>query len=303
MPYIQITNKPYTYLKTSTAQSASLDPLYKVLIPFGSRLPILKYEEIKDQNGVHFKCLLDGTWGERSEWFVFKGHSCIDNQPSKTTPIQIVRTSSLLDRILVGMSKNNFRIWKEPEHINIVAVRGMRPSGCLSDNLPNHFDDIIVLFHYVRGVPELIDIWVCTTEPGRYWTLNPMNTRGAARIEIPGQYTAWQAGYHMGKRDHFALVQTGGEVKVRRDLNKDFSPIGDQLYAGYFGINLHHGWNASYSNIGRTSAGCIVIPRIDLHRLFMSHICKDVRYVNSRPSGGGLGTHRFTIAFLNGKDI
>jgi hypothetical protein len=78
--------------------------------------------------------------------------------------------------------------------------------------------------------------WEGTTEPGTFWTMNPMNAGGAARIAF-GQYKSWIVGTHMkGKASaHEALVQVT-EVTVHRDLNKDFKRTNDRTDTGLFGV-------------------------------------------------------------------
>ena len=294
-----ITNDPYTYIKQGTEQSsiiAKRDAQGVFKVPLGAELPIKSYREVIDANGVHYLCELVSPILGKVEWYAFSKHSKVQLD-AQATPIQVgLAPLTLLDKVILSMKQKGFRLFTGEGELNIVAIRGMRPSGAPCENKPNYFDDILILFRFVEGVPELIDLWVCTTEPGRHWTYNPMNPGGAARIDCPGQYTAWQVGYHQGKANHLALVQTGGPIRVRRDRNRDFIQAGDKVDTGYFGVNVHHGWNAAYSNIGRTSAGCVVIPRIDLQQLFMRYIRQDPRYLAN-------GKFVFTIAFLLGDEV
>jgi hypothetical protein len=296
-----ITNDPYTYLKQGSEQSSEIvkrDPMGVFKIPNGAELPIKSFKEVVDSNGIYFVCEMASPILGKTEWYAFGKHCKIQVEaPAQAPTIQVGQGSlTLLDKVILTMQRRGFKVFMGDGEINIVAVRGMRPSGVACENKPNFFDDLLLLFKFVNGCPQLIDLWVCTTEPGSFWTFNPMNPGGAARIDCPGQYSSWQVGYHQGKANHLALVQTGGPVRVRRDRNKDFSQEGDKIDTGYFGVNVHHGWNAAYSNIGRTSAGCVVIPRIDLQKLFMSEIMKDRRYLaNSK--------FVFTITFLNGLEV
>ena len=61
--------------------------------------------------------------------------------------------------------------------------------------------------------------WPITTDPGLYWLENPMNVDGTA-ILAPGQY---RGAYRIGKHrdDYQAVVQTGGEVAVYRDDDRN----------------------------------------------------------------------------------
>lgn len=308
-----ITNDPYTYLKQGTEQSSVIgkrNPNDVFKVPKGAEFPLDGFSEVSDSNGTHYLCQFSVPLAGKPQWYVFAKHSLVQALdtgssstsvpiPTLSTPVEppkLPRSLTLLDKIICCMKRHDFKIFTGDGEYNIVAIRGMRPSGTPCENKPNHFDDLLVVFLYQDGVPELVDIWVCTTEPGRHWTMNPMNPGGAARIETPGQYTAWQVGYHQGKANHLALVQTGGSVRVRRDRDKNYSPLGDRIDTGYFGVNIHHGWNAAYSNIGRTSAGCTVIPRIDLQQLFMKHIRKDKRYLANK-------NFVYTVTYLNGDDV
>ena len=122
-------------------------------------------------------------------------------------------------------------------------------------------------------------MWEATTEPGRYYTLiEKLDPRSAARIAF-GQYKAWSVGTHMAERPtaHPALVQTA-PIDVYRDLNSDFERSGDTVFHGLFGINQHWGYDLPKSDIGRTSAGCLVGRTKSGHREFMA-LCKaDPRY-------------------------
>jgi hypothetical protein len=99
----------------------------------------------------------------------------------------------------------------------------------------DEWNDRRLIIEFVEGVPYIFGNWAATTEPGRWYTLNPMNRQGAARIAF-GQYRAWRMGMHgSGKTRHEALVQVN-PIRVCRDLNKDAIRTGDKLDTGLFGI-------------------------------------------------------------------
>ena len=52
----------------------------------------------------------------------------------------------------------------------------------------------------------------------------------------------------------------------------------DKLDTGHFGINQHHGWDSSKTNVGGTSAGCLVGRTKRNHAKFMNLIMQDKRY-------------------------
>lgn len=196
------------------------------------------------------------------------------------------------DRILKYMRSKGYTIFSGNGELNIVAIEGMNLDGTLNSDEPDRFNDAIGVFSLSNNQPRWAGIWRCTTEPGWHFTLSPMNARGAARIQF-GQYRAWQVGVHNG--DHEALIQTGGEVTVRRDGNQDMMRPGDPADKGWFGINIHHGWNARTS-IGRTSAGCTVIPVVTEFEQFMRIVKSDVRYRSNR-------NFIYSVAYLPGNEI
>jgi len=131
----------------------------------------------------------------------------------------------------------------------------------------------------VNAVPKIVGMWQATTEPSRYWTLHPMNSRGAARIAF-GQWKCWTVGTH--NSSHEALVQVA-PLTVWRDKNKDFSRTGDEPDTGLFGINQHWGYNKPKNDLGHAAAGCLVGRMRAGHREFMKLIKSDARY---KASGG-----------------
>ena len=69
-----------------------------------------------------------------------------------------------------------------------------RSNGTENDDRPNHFNDLRIIIAFNEAFRPVIEgIYLATTEPGFYYTDNPMNAKGAARIAF-GQYTAWQVG-------------------------------------------------------------------------------------------------------------
>ena len=84
----------------------------------------------------------------------------------------------------------------------------------------------------------------------------------------------------MHRNNHEALVQTGGEVTVCRDLNKDGQRTGDKRQTGEFGINQH--WGYDLPEVEKASAGCLVGQSKDGHRQFMALVKSDPRYQANR---------------------
>jgi hypothetical protein len=68
------------------------------------------------------------------------------------------------------------------------------------------------------------------------------------------------------------LQQIGNKVTVWRDKNRNHVNDDDIVQSGYFGINLHHGFNSK--KVGKNSAGCQVIQSRDKFMLFMDNCVK-----------------------------
>ncbi|MBD2579787.1 peptidoglycan-binding domain-containing protein [Oscillatoria sp. FACHB-1406] len=186
--------------------------------------------------------------------------------------------NDLAGRIIKYMLTKDYSISVKPGEFNIVYVEGMNADGTENTDTPNHFNDRRMVIEIVNGTPKIVGNWEATTEPGRFWTVNPMNPNGAARIKF-GQYKAWQVGAHITRHTNQgkALVQTK-PVTVHRDFNKDGFRTGDKLDTGLFGINQHHANGAVRHDIGRWAAGCFVGRTAEGHEDFMDIIMKDRRY-------------------------
>ena len=98
----------------------------------------------------------------------------------------------------------------------------------------------------------------------------------------------------MHRNNHEALVQTGGEVTVCRDLNKDGQRTGDKRQTGEFGINQH--WGYDLPEVEKASAGCLVGQSKDGHRQFMALVKSDPRYQANRK-------HVFAAAILPESEV
>lgn len=199
--------------------------------------------------------------------------------PLEQNPFPLNLKDDFPGRVLKAMQKQRYWITRHPLCCNIVYVEGCDVDGRKNDNAPNEFNDLrLVIRVKDDGIAEIAGAWEGTTEPGRKWVMSPMDPEGAARIQF-GQYKAWAKGiHHLGKPGaHEALVQVA-DVVVCRDLNKDFSRVGDKTYKGVFGINQHWGYDLPKNDLGGSSAGCLVGRSRDGHREFMSIIKEDTRY-------------------------
>ncbi|MEG4350219.1 hypothetical protein QUA74_10805 [Microcoleus sp. LAD1_D3] len=182
----------------------------------------------------------------------------------------------LAERIVRYMEAKKYSLARKQGEKNIIYVEGMNPNGTLNADTPNHFNDARLILGFRDGLPTIEGAWEATTEPGYYYTDNPMNPNGAARIAF-GQYRAWQVGLHGYSHPHEALIQVG-LVKVHRDWNRDMMRTGDAIDEGYFGINQHHGYGHPKNDIHTAGAGCFVGHDIEQHFDFMDCVKSDPRY-------------------------
>ena len=182
--------------------------------------------------------------------------------------------NSLASRIVKYMSEKSYKIFTGKGELNIIYIEGVNWDGTPNNDRPNEWNDRRILLTFNNGKPEIIFNVLATTEPGNHYTFNPFNpAKGCARIAFD-QFRAWQVGVH--NNSHEALVQTGGEVKVHRDLNKDFKRTNDKTESGWFGINQHHG--SGMASVGRSSAGCLVGQSVKSHQDFMRLVKSEPRY-------------------------
>ncbi|MBE9004328.1 peptidoglycan-binding protein [Fortiea sp. LEGE XX443] len=204
----------------------------------------------------------------------------IETKPDDLPKPPLKLGNDIASKIVKYMLAQNYQVFTAPKEYNIVYVEGMNGDWTLNNDASNEFNDRRIVIEVVDGVPKIVDHWQATTEPGRYYTLNPMNPGGAARIKF-GQYKAWAVGGHGTAEIHEALRQVK-DIVVHRDFNKDFQRTGDKLDTGLFYINQHWGYDAPSNDIKLASAGCLVGRTRQGHREFMAIIKQDRRYVANR---------------------
>jgi hypothetical protein len=171
------------------------------------------------------------------------------------------------ERIISYMTAKGYRVRAQ----NIIYLEDCLEDGTPTDGKLDAWDDRSLIVTD-KGVIKLNATATC--EPGAYWTRNPMNRLGAARIAIGQHKDAWELGYHR-RTDHPALVQCD-DVKVIRDTNndgrrsdRDFEDIGQ------FGINQHGCYgDGDVGSIGHWSAGCLVRLYWRAHKRFIQ-MCRD----------------------------
>ncbi|WP_341525125.1 peptidoglycan-binding domain-containing protein [Nostoc sp. UHCC 0302] len=201
----------------------------------------------------------------------------IETKPEDLPKPPLKLGNDIASKIVKYMQAKNYQIFTSPREYNIVYLEGVNENWSLNSDTPNQFNDRRIVIEVVEGVPKIVNHWQATTEPGKYYTYNPMNPGGAARIKF-GQYKSWAVGYHGNAERHEALVQVA-PITVHRDFNKDFQRTGDKLDTGLFQVNQHWGYDAPANDIKNASAGCLVGRRREGHREFMAIIKQDRRYL------------------------
>lgn len=190
----------------------------------------------------------------------------------------VAKVGDLAQALVDAMKRKGYALDTGHGQVNIIYVEGLNEDGTLNDDAPDKWNDLRVVLGFDGDKPVILGRWVATTEPGRYYTEHPINSKGAARIAF-GQYTAWRVGMHRG--DHEALVQRG-TVTVCRDLNQDMVRTGDATDTGSdFGINQHgpSGVDEAGDTVGKFSAGCLVGKTMAGHKAFMAIVKSDPRFV------------------------
>lgn len=163
-------------------------------------------------------------------------------------------------KLIAYMRSKNWRV----SAINIVYIEDAdADSWQPKPEQPDKWNDVRVL---IRDNGDIIMSAQATCEPGRYYTENRMNDKGAFRIANDIQFTnAWTFGSHYRQ---MALVQCK-PVKGYRDGNEDYVRPGDVLDEGLFGINQHTTGDNQYAPapefVGKWSAGCLVGKHASTH--------------------------------------
>lgn len=143
----------------------------------------------------------------------------------------------------------------------------------------------------IRNDGEILLCCAATTEPGRYYTENPMNERGAFRIAFGNYQDAWKVGLH---HQQLALIQCG-TITGYRDFNQDGKRTGDPVDVGDdFGINQHttgDGNGYCPDVIGRWSGGCLTGQHSTTHYEKFMKICQ------------GMGRRKFDTTIIASDEL
>lgn len=169
------------------------------------------------------------------------------------------RITSLGLPINKGSSFNEYQL-------NIIAVEGVNLElDPITKNIDSYDDVVLLVGVNSEGNLKEYGRFRATTESSPIWTNYPMNPLGAARLVNDTVHEdIWIVGRH--KNQYPALVQSQ-PVDVARDANKDYLRDGDRVIKGNYGINFHGA--TSEDNVGRWSAGCVVIQGMNNFRKAM----------------------------------
>lgn len=199
-------------------------------------------------------------------------------------------------RILRLMEKKGYWIARAPDMFNIVYVEGVDAAGIPNNDLLNEWNDRRCVIRILPGgQPEMLVNDQATTEPGRFYTMNPEVSLGVARLAF-GQYKAWRDGRHKGVQP--ALVQRG-PVRLHRDMNRNgIRDAADPIDVGdSFGINQHStSQHTTPSQVNKYSAGCLVGRRFRWHLSFLHIVRQDIRFVLNK-------NYLFMSTIINGDEL
>jgi hypothetical protein len=192
--------------------------------------------------------------------------------------------------MITGLNIKDQQIW-----LNKWGFKGLNGKKLSEDGLPGSNTNYALQQYNLLLGKEVIKIYQNTTNPGIYWMNNPMSKLGTAVLK-PGQWVdCWSRGFHQGKSDHKALVQTS-KVSVYRDNNKDnyYQLNENNTEIGLFGINIHGSGKLSPSKqIGKWSAGCQVFSNWSNKEEVMDICDNYIRFCNNK----------FTYTLINEKDL
>jgi hypothetical protein len=175
---------------------------------------------------------------------------------------------------------------------NTVSVEGMDPDGAANGNRHDAFDDIKMV---LDGEGRIIGgPWEATTQPGRFWTDNPMASGGAFIIAL-GPQSCWSPGPYRGltvwrQAENSTIMGT-------RDPDGTYLRQGNPIRHGNIGIHHHGGHDMPRSAIRRTAAGCQVIRLEEMQAEFMRITLRNPPYLKDPRD------FRLTATVLEAKDV
>ena len=205
----------------------------------------------------------------------------------ETKPIINNKSDTNLDNSPVSIIikyciNKGYKLFSKLNEVNIIYLEGCNLDFTLNSDQPNLFNDVRLVIKFIDGKPVIVGKWKASTEPGNYYTFNPMNPGGAARLAMGQHLNAWCVGTHLAGRPtgHEGLVQVA-PVSFYRDKNKDFKRTGDKLYSDIIGLNQHASWGHG-GEVGRWSAGCLIGISLEEHKQFIRECKTDPNYLANK---------------------
>ena len=202
--------------KVKTEPDFDLQSYLTMLLYYKTDLADLKFSE--DEDKLLYKMKNPEQEMEEIVDELIKFTSKSSSKPAKEGSVPTDATEDVdgdldSENIKSYFAAKSYKFFDTPDkrlNLNIIGVR--------RDNQgTNTFDDFLLVMY--REEELMVNHrWSATTDPGKYWLLNPINPKGTA-VLVPGQYRGtWQLGKHQNSYE--ALVQRK-PVKVWRDNSKD----------------------------------------------------------------------------------
>lgn len=184
------------------------------------------------------------------------------------------------------IKSKGYKFFTGEYNLNIVGIRS-------KNRMVDNWDDFLCILYEENKIRKCIVFDRFTTDPGIYYMQKKLLNPKGCGILAPGQYSGiWTLGLHRNK--YKAFIQTGNEVTAYRDRNlnnyMDFDP--NTLESGYFGCNLHHGYDSTF--VGNNSAMCQVLKYVKDLRVVLALADKQI--------SAGYGS-TFTYTLLREEDL
>lgn len=158
-----------------------------------------------------------------------------------------------IEKLKAVFAKKNYPLKKGSYELNIIGIRN-------DNSKPNSFDDLLcVLFKDEYGDETLLS-FSCTTDPGTFWLMHPLNIKGCAIMKEGYYQDVYKIGLHKGYK---ALEQIG-KIRFVRDNDKDdeLDFNGKEEIFEVIKANIHHASMPENSvKVDKWSAGCQVINK------------------------------------------
>jgi hypothetical protein len=253
---------------------------------------LLELQENLSRLGLYPKQQIDGDYGNltKAGWAAFKKNNS-QNQPDligpgsielllkATTKPTVTTGATLADKIYNCCITRGYTLDTRPEAVNIIGLEGVYPNGKPNDDAPDKWNDSIGLLTVENSKPKLLCCYVGTTEPGKYYTFNPLNKGGAARLQLGQHKELWIVGKHRG----YEAMQQIGKATLVRDKNRNFLRDDTVTVETGNGINLHSTSPKFIpSLVDKFSAGCLVIQKWSEFQTFMKLIKSSTQYKNNK---------------------